>query len=73
MTNYVEGIDRYYDVGTEIVCFGSKRDLVEKIRYYLSHEEEREAIARRGYERTLRDHTYEQRFNQIFEQMGLVL
>jgi spore maturation protein CgeB len=40
-------------------------DLVEKIRYYLAHEEERSAIAHAGQERTLKDHTYLQRMKEL--------
>jgi len=38
----------------------------------MEHEEERNAIAKAGYERTIKDHTYEQRFREIFSAMGLM-
>ena len=44
---------------------GPEHDLVEKIRYYLAHEEERSAIAHAGQERTLKDHTYLQRMKEL--------
>jgi len=47
--------------------------MINKIKYYLEHNEEREAIARASYERTLHNHTYEKRFNHIFKIMGLNL
>ncbi len=62
--------DRYED-GKEVIIFKNAKDLVEKIKYYLERGEEREAIAKAGYERTLRDHTYEKRFNNIFKIIGL--
>ncbi|MDE1971514.1 MAG: glycosyltransferase family 1 protein, partial [Patescibacteria group bacterium] len=46
-------------------------DLIEKARYYLTHESERARIARAGYERTLREHTYEKRFQELFRAMKL--
>ena len=73
LTNYVDGLERYYEIGKEIVCFGSKTDLAEKIKYYLLHEDEREQIAGKGYERTRNDHTYEKRFYEIFSAMGFKL
>jgi spore maturation protein CgeB len=73
LTNYVEGIERYFVLDKEIVCFSDRRDLLEKVRYYLAHDEERSRIAQAGYERTLRDHTYEIRFRELFTQMGFVL
>jgi len=60
-----------YSIGEEIALFVSPEDLIEKTRHYLKHEEEREAIAKRGYERTLRDHTMEKRFADLFNAMGV--
>lgn len=71
LTNRADNLDDYFEIGKEIAVFEGVDDLVDKVRYYLSHEDEREAIARAGYERVLRDHTYEKRFNEIFERMGL--
>jgi len=72
LTEYVSHLEDYYEIGKEIECFKNIPELVEKINYYLAHDEEREKIAKAGYERTLRDHTYEKRFNQIFKIMGLI-
>jgi len=71
LSYYVEGLERMYSIGEEIALFVSPEDLIEKTRYYLKHEEEREAIAKRGYERTLRDHTMEERFAYLFDAIGL--
>ncbi len=71
MTGDADNLRDYYIDGREIVVFRNVGDLVKKIRYYLTHDREREAIAKAGYERTLRDHTYEKRFRDIFEAMGL--
>ena len=38
---------------------------MEKIQYYLVHEDERQAIASTGQARTLRDHTYRQRMEEL--------
>ena len=66
LTNENPYLSGLYNIGEEIVCYRDKEDLKEKIRYYLSHPEERKAIARRGQERTHRDHTYEKRLKEIF-------
>jgi len=57
---------------THLVIFHSIDELVEKTKYYLQHPQEREAIALGGYTRTLKEHTYEIRFNKIFQEMGLI-
>lgn len=55
--------------GKEIVLFSSLKDLKEKIVYYLEHEKERRKIARAGYQRTLKEHTYERRFEKVLQLM----
>ena len=67
LSYYVEGLERLYTVGEEIALFVSSEDLVEKTRYYLKHADEREAVAWRGQERTLRDHTMEKRLKKLLE------
>ena len=71
MTGPAEDLDSYYEFGKEMVCFHDTRDLIQKIKYYLSHEDERLAVAQAGYERTLREHTYAHRFDDIFQRMQL--
>jgi spore maturation protein CgeB len=64
-----DDLDQFYVPGKEIVLYTTLDDLVEKVRYYIAHETEREAIARAGYERSIREHTYEKRFRKIFEKV----
>ena len=71
LTQHAAHLEHYYDLGREVVSVHSTEEMVEKVRYYLAHEEERTAIAEAGYQRTLRDHTYQQRFNDIFTRIGL--
>jgi spore maturation protein CgeB len=66
MTQYADNLSDYYEIGKEIVIYEDDADLLGKIRYYLAHDAEREVIARAGYERTVRDHTYAERFKKIF-------
>ncbi|XOB40747.1 MAG: glycosyltransferase [Candidatus Nealsonbacteria bacterium] len=72
LTSGADNLAEYYRDGKEIVIYKDTKDLIDKIRYYLIHDEEREAIAKVGYEKTLRDHTYEKRFNEIFKVIGLI-
>lgn len=72
ITGDADNLRDYYEEGKEMVIYKDTKDIIEKIKYYLEHDEEREAIAQAGYERTLQDHTYEKRFNDIFERIGLI-
>ena len=56
-----------YKVGEELVTYRSVHDCVEKVRFYLSHEDERERVAQAGHARALADHTWEKRFNELFD------
>ena len=67
LSYYVEGLESCYEIGKEIEIFETPEDLIEKTRYYLDHETEREQIARAGHERTLRDHALEKRIAEIIE------
>ena len=51
--------------GEELVCFSDAAELRSKLLHYLQRPEEREAIARRGQARTLRDHTLTKRLEAV--------
>ena len=66
ISGYSQGIERYYTPGKEIVFYRSTEELFDKVRYYLERGREREQIAKAGYERTVKEHTYKSRFEEIF-------
>lgn len=57
----------YFQTGAEIVPYNGHNDLAEKIRYFLSHPNERDAIARAAHQRVRQEHTYEKRFIPILQ------
>ena len=65
LTNYQADFADCYEAGEDFVYFESKEDLLAKIDYYLTHEEERAAIARNGYEKTAAHHTYKHRIEEM--------
>jgi len=72
MTGGADNLEEYFVSGKEVIIFKDREDLAKKCKYYLEHEDERKAIAKAGYERTIKEHTYEKRFTEIFKAMGLV-
>jgi len=50
-----------------VFCRSGLSDLQALIRYYVSHDEERDAIARAGYDHLLKFHTCERRAGQFLE------
>jgi len=52
--------------GVNIAVFHDKQDFLEKIQYYLNHDDERESIRYKAYEHVLQHHTWEKRFHGVF-------
>jgi spore maturation protein CgeB len=55
LSEFTPEIAHLFEEDKEIVFFRSTVELLEKTRYYLTHEEERRRIAKAGRERLLRD------------------
>ncbi len=54
-----------FEPDREVVTYRNDRECVEKIRHYLGHEADRTAVARAGHRRTLREHLYSHRMNEL--------
>jgi glycosyltransferase involved in cell wall biosynthesis len=67
LTNYTPGLEKLFDIGKEIVVYNDLNDLDNKVKYYLENEEEREKIAKAGYERSKKDHTYFERTKNLID------
>lgn len=55
-----------YEEGEHLETWKDYDELVEKIKYYLEHEEERKEIARNGYELTQQNFTFEKDLERVF-------
>jgi spore maturation protein CgeB len=65
ITDRKDNLHELFEVGKEIVAYSSKEEAAELINYYLDHPDEAAAIARAGQARTLRDHTYKRRMEEL--------
>lgn len=52
------------------VAYESLEEAVQRAKYYIEHEEEREAIAKAGYEQALKTGTYKARIEEILKIVG---
>lgn len=65
LTNAQAEIPEFLEVGKHLETYETWGELVEKANYYLTHEEEREAIARAGYEEVKARHTVMHRVSEM--------
>lgn len=49
-------LEQFFSVGEEVVSYGDADELIDKVQYYLAHDEERERIALNGFRRVRRDY-----------------
>lgn len=67
LTNWIPSLGELFDDGKHLVTYKTLDEMVEKAKYYLKHEEEREKIAQAGYEEFIKKHTYKHRVEKILE------
>jgi spore maturation protein CgeB len=65
ITDRKDNLGELFEVGKEIVAYSSQEEAADLIRYYLDHPEEAATIARAGQARTLREHTYRHRMEEL--------
>jgi hypothetical protein len=71
LTSYNPDLAQHFEVGQEILCYRNRNEMLELIRYYLTHVDEAEAIARRGRERCLREHRWLHRYMDVLRILGI--
>lgn len=65
VTDWKVNLHEMFEPGKEVVTYRTPEECVELVQYYLSHDVERESIAKAGQQRTLREHTYYQRMQEL--------
>lgn len=65
ITDRKDNLGELFEVGKEVVAYSSPEEAAELIRYYIAHPEEARAIASAGQARTLREHTYQRRMEEL--------
>lgn len=61
----------YFTEDKEIIIANSVNELIDKTKYYIEHDTERETIASAGHWRMLTEHQWSHRFTNIFKEVGL--
>lgn len=65
LTDWKENLHEMFEPGREVAAYRNHDECFEMIRHYLDREDERQAIASAGQERTLREHTYKKRMEEF--------
>lgn len=70
LTENLSNLPSLFKPGVQVGVYDSVEDCVQKIRYYLANDAEREEIAAAGQTQTLQNHTYLKRVAQLIELIG---
>lgn len=73
LTDHCDEIAELFDIGQEIQTFNGINDLKHKVEYYLENDSERERIAQGGYQRFLKDYTWQKRSLDLLDKMRLIV
>lgn len=69
VSDYVPGLERYLDIGSEVVCYSNIDEAIQLTQYYLRNDAEREAIKKKSIMKARSHHTYKHRLKEILEQL----
>lgn len=67
LSNFQSGFLDLFIPGEDFIFFENKEDLLQKVGYYLTHEKERQAIAKSGHDKVAASHTYRHRVKEMLD------
>jgi len=67
LTTYNSEYAKCFKIGEEVSCYGSIEDCVEEVNWLLKEPGRTEDIGMRGRERSVRDHTWDKRLNDLLK------
>jgi len=62
-----EYLKSFFDVSDEIISYSDTDDLIEKIEYYLCHDDERKRIALNGYKKVMQKYRFKYLMSSLVE------
>lgn len=70
LSNYQQELAELFVPGEEIVLYHNMEELEYYVEYYLSHEKEREQIAKRGQQKVIRLHDFHDKIQKVMEMVS---
>lgn len=61
---------QYFTPMSDYVVFDTKEDLVDKVRYYLEHEDERQQIALNGYRKATKEYSHQVFWDRVMAKLA---
>ena len=71
-TGYMDELAEMFEPEKEVVTYKNQYELLDKVKYYLRNQGEAERIRKAGRKRAVNEHTYQCRFETLFQKIGLV-
>lgn len=71
LTNWIPTLEDLFQDGVHLVTYKTMDEAIDKAKYYLSHDEEREKIAEAGFNEVRAKHTFLHRAQQVLKTVGL--
>jgi spore maturation protein CgeB len=65
VTDWKKNLHEMFEPGKEVAAYRTPEECVEMVNYYLTHDTERQVIAQAGQQRTLRNHTFRNRMQEL--------
>lgn len=69
LTEYVPSLEDYFDIGNEIACYRDIDEAELLIKYYLVHDDEREAIKLHGVQKAREQHIFKNRIVEFMKEI----
>lgn len=67
LTDHVDSLGILFDSGVHLETYKSLDEAVDKAKYYISHDKEREMIAEAGHSKFMQKHTYTHRLKNVLK------
>ncbi len=69
LTDYVPYMEEIFEDGKHLVLYRSTEEAIDKAKYYLAHDSEREKIAQAGFAEVMAKHTIDHRLDQMLSKI----
>lgn len=66
-TGYMDELAEMFEPDREVLTYRSQHELLDKVRYYLTHPAKAEQVRQAGHRRALKEHTYHHRFTTLLQ------